>query len=341
MWLPSRANPRVELCRHVLVARTIQWPPSGGEVRVQRRSFLSKRVRAFQVPEDEAAGLPGDEIDWQPIDRDRRERRQRGVEGQRIGGSIHLAENPRLPKKRPGPHQRVGRTRQPATELERCRKILCCEFSRVGGGERRRRQLLRRRCSGEVGQCRGWNGVHPVAGHQDLDCFRRCLGGTPRRLGQSPLDRREVVVERTDRAVGCLIENLRAALAGQFPVLLEQPHAQKDERGRRQGHDCPEQDQQAARSAEPPRERVHGRTQSSPILRPSDRDCVEPPSRLGEEGPPGWREGGGVTGQAAVALGRRPNQRCRNTSSPANRPLPVAKITTSAHSSTRFLFTIR
>ena len=48
-----------------------------------------------------------------------------------------------------------------------------------------------------------------------------------------------------------------------------------------------------------------------------------------------------VAHQAAASRGRRVKRACRMRSSPAKRPLPVAKMTTSAHSSTRFLFTIR
>ena len=47
------------------------------------------------------------------------------------------------------------------------------------------------------------------------------------------------------------------------------------------------------------------------------------------------------SGHASARRGRRTKTPCRRRSSPAKRPLPVTRMTTSAHSSTRFLFTIR
>ena len=48
---------------------------------------------------------------------------------------------------------------------------------------------------------------------------------------------------------------------------------------------------------------------------------------------------GRITPRRVAAAGQK--RACRMRSSPANRPLPVARMTTSAPSSTRFLFTIR
>ena len=45
--------------------------------------------------------------------------------------------------------------------------------------------------------------------------------------------------------------------------------------------------------------------------------------------------------QAAASFGRRVKSPWRMRSTPAKRPLPVTRMTTSAHSSTMFLFTIR
>jgi hypothetical protein len=53
------------------------------------------------------------------------------------------------------------------------------------------------------------------------------------------------------------------------------------------------------------------------------------------------RSGVQRSAQAAASLGRRANRLCRMRSTPAKRPLSVTRMTTSAPSSTRFLFTIR
>src|SRR5918993_2757919 len=49
----------------------------------------------------------------------------------------------------------------------------------------------------------------------------------------------------------------------------------------------------------------------------------------------------GSSHQATASRGRRAKSRCRMRSRPAKRPLPVAKMTRSAQSSTRFLLTIK
>src|ERR1039458_9578393 len=103
------------------------------------------------------------------------------------------------------------------------------------------------------------------------------------RASQAFPQRRKILVERAHALIRGMFQDLALPLTGERAVLIEQAHAERDERGRRKKEDHPEQNQVVAWRPQPCAQPRHIMGSFSSISPRLNSGCVGDPSRLRQE----------------------------------------------------------